>query len=94
MILGVVILTIYFSSMILFAEELVILRKSDELLIHKEIFLSLTSDVYWTYALDACDFFPRSRVFSTSNGHVNDPVLGRSVTTENGCTVPLEPPTE
>ena len=71
-----------------------ILRKSDELLIHKEIFLSLTSYVYSTCALDAGDIFHWSCVFSTSKGQANDLVLGRSVTTENGCTVPYEPPTK
>ena len=40
MILGVVILTVDFSSKLIFARKLVILRKSDELLLHKE-FLSL-----------------------------------------------------
>ena len=81
MILGVVILTIYFSFKIFFGEELEILRKSEELLIHKEIFLSLTSDVYWTCAFDACDLFPRSHVFSTNKGKVNEPILGRFFTT-------------
>ena len=40
MILGVVILIVDFSSKIIFTRELVILRKSDELLLHNE-FLSL-----------------------------------------------------
>ena len=40
MIPGVVILTVDFSSKLIFAKELVILRKSDELLLHNE-FLSL-----------------------------------------------------
>ena len=53
-----------------------------------------TSNVYWTCALEACDFFPRSCVFSTSKGLVNDLVLGRFVTTEDVCTVPLEPQAE
>ena len=40
MVPGVVILTLDFSSKLLFAGKLVILRKNDELLLHKE-FLSL-----------------------------------------------------
>ena len=40
MILRVMILTLEFSSKLIFARELVILRKSDELLLHNE-FLSL-----------------------------------------------------
>ena len=53
-----------------------------------------TSNVYWTCAFEVCDFFHRSCVFSTSKGLVNDPVLGRFVSVEDGCMVSLEAPTK
>ena len=48
-----------------------------------------TSNIYWTCALEACNLFPRSCVFSTSKCLVNDLVLERSVTAEDRYTTPL-----
>ena len=42
----------------------------------------------WTYALDACDFYHRSCVFSTNKGLVNDYVLGKSVNAKGGIVPP------
>ena len=62
--------------------------------IRKSSSVFVTLDAYWTYALDACDFFRRSCVFSTSKGIMNDHVLGRFVTVEDGCMVPPKPQVE
>ena len=37
--------------------------------------VSITSNVYWTYALGDYDLCPRSCVLSTNKGLVNDPAV-------------------
>ena len=59
MILGVMILIVDFSSKLIFAGKFVILRKSDELLFHKDPSVLTILDVYWACALETYDSFPR-----------------------------------
>ena len=60
MILGVVILIVDFFSKLIFVRELMILRKSDELLLHNEFLNLCHIGCIRAHALEACDFFPRS----------------------------------
>ena len=52
------------------------------------------SNVYWTCALEACDFFSSSCVLSTSKGLVNDLIIGTYVTAKDGCTMAPKPSIE
>ena len=71
MILGVMILTLYFFLEFLFDRELVIMGKCDNFSFKRKSKISLvfaTSKVYYTCVLEVCDFFHMLGAFFTSRG--------------------------